>query len=116
MSSLSDILSTMQAGVEAMQNLQQTQSKNVPDTTSGQLSADALVQPGFVRVLGVSVLDGSVIGFLHDAAALADADSSNQIYPISITKDFYPTNMVFKNGLVFKVGTGTKVAIFYSRF
>lgn len=115
MSSLSDLLSAMQAGVEAMANLQQTQAKNLPDFTSGLLSADTLVLPGFVRVLGVSVVDGSVVGFLHDAAALADADSTNQVFVISTTKAFYSMNMVMVNGLVFKVGTGTKAAIFYSR-
>lgn len=115
MASLTDILSALQSGVQVVSALQQTQAQLVPALTSGLLSADALVQPGFVRVLGVSVVDGSVAGFLHDAAALGDAGADNQVYVVGTTKGYTATNMVFKNGLVFKIGTGNKAAVFYSR-
>lgn len=115
MAGLSDILTSLQAGVEAMANLQQTQAKLIPELTSGLLVSDALVLPGFARVLGISIVDGSAIGFLHDAAALADADATNQVYVLDTTKGYYPVNMPFKNGIVFKVGTANKVVIFYAR-
>jgi hypothetical protein len=112
---LQDILTSLQDGVTALSDLQQTQAKSVPEFTTGLLAADTLVLPGFVRVLGVSVVDGSAIGFLHDAAALADAVATNQVYVISTTKAYYPVNLVFQNGLVFKVGTANEAVLYYSR-
>ena len=110
-----NIVTILQNGVQAMSDLQTTQSKTVPTDTSGQLSADAVVVKGFARVLGVSVIDGSAVGFLHDASTVVDAAAGNQIYVISTTKGFYPVNIPFVNGVVFKLGTANKIAVFYSR-
>lgn len=115
MAGANDIMGVQQTGVAVLSALQETQAKLVPTNSSGTLSVNSLVQSGFVRVLGVSVMAGSGTGFLHDAAALADAGASNAIYSIPTVTGFYATNMVFHKGLVFRVGTGTIIAVFYTR-
>lgn len=115
MASLSDILTSVQQGVNAFNGFVSELAKSSPSFTSGQVSADALIQTGFVRVLGVSVVDGGAVGALHDAAALADADADNQVYVVDTTEGFFKTNMVFKNGLVYKPGSGQIAAFFYAR-
>lgn len=115
MASLSDILTSVQQGVQAFNGFTLELAKRSPPFTSGQLAADTLVQTGFVRVLGVSVVDGGAAGALHDVAMLANAASTNQVYEVPTTEGYIPVNMVFKDGLVYKPGAGQIIAIFYAR-
>lgn len=115
MASLSDILTSMQNGVNAMNAFVSAVSKDIPTDTSGQLAADTLVQTGFVRVLGVSIVAGGAAGSLADAATLALAVGGTEVYTTETTPGYFATNMVFKNGLVCLVGAGQTVAIFYAR-
>jgi hypothetical protein len=113
--SLSDILTSMQNGVNAMNAFVSATSKTIPTNTSGQLAASVLVQTGFVRVLGVSIVAGGAAGSLADAATLALAVSGTEVYTTPTTTGFYATDMVFVNGLVYLVGAGQTVALFYAR-
>lgn len=115
MAGLTDILSAIQSGVGLLGQIQDTLTHLVPQLSSGHLGVDTLIQPGYVRVLGVSVLAGTGTPKLHDVAALANAAAGNAVYAIPIVAGYYPTNMVFTNGLVLKIGTATEVAIFYAR-
>lgn len=115
MAGLTDIVSCIQSGIAELAQMRDALTHLVPQLSSGHLSVDTLVQPGYVRVLGVSVLAGSGTAKLHDAAALANAATTNAVYLIPTVAGFYPVNMVFANGLVFKIGTATEVAIFYAR-
>jgi hypothetical protein len=88
----------------------------MPAFTSGQLTTDTLVFTGFVRVTGVSIITaGSPVGSLHDAANLGASATGNEIYPLPSVVGFYPLQMIFENGLVYKTGTSEKIAIFYVR-
>jgi hypothetical protein len=116
MSSLSDILTTMQNGVTAVNALTTATAQSVPASTSGQLAADKLVQIGFVRVLGVSIVAGGAVGGLYDAASVALATSGTQVYVTDTVEGFFPMNMIFKDGLVYKPGAAQAVVIFYTRF
>lgn len=113
--SLSDLLSAMQNGVTAMNAFVTAVTRDAPALTSGQLAADKLVQIGFVRVLGVSIVAGGAAGGLYDAASVTAAISTTQVYVTGTTPGFYPVNMVFVNGLVYKPGAGQTVTIFYAR-
>lgn len=115
MAGITDIASIQQTATAVLSALQETQAKLVPTNSSGHLGVDTLVQAGFVRVTGVSVVAGSGTPKLHDAAALADAAGANAIYAVPVVAGFYATNMVFHKGLVLKIGTATEVAIFYTR-
>jgi len=113
--SLSDLLSAMQNGVTAMNAFVTALTRETPALSSGQLAADKLVQIGFVRVLGVSIVTGGAAGGLYDAASTTLATSGTQVYVTGTTAGFYPVNMVFTNGLVYLPGAGQVVAIFYTR-
>lgn len=115
MASLSDILTAVQNAVNALNGFVTATNRVIPPFTSGQLVADTLVQTGFVRVTGVSVYAGGAVGALHDAASLALAVSGTEIYQVGTTEGYFATDMVFKDGLVYKPGAAQIVAIFYSR-
>lgn len=115
MAALSDILTSMQNGVNAVQALTQAVVRGTPTDHSEQLTANALVQVGFVRVLGVSVLAGTGHGGLYDAATVAAAVATTQMYDVMPIVNFFPLNLPFKDGLVFKPGAAQKVVIFYAR-
>ena len=98
--------------IQAVTELQQL----MPSLSSGHMSADTLVTAGFVRVLGISVtVAGSPTGFLHDAATLATAGSTNDIYAIPSAVGFYPVQLICQKGLVYKPGTGEHITVFYGR-
>lgn len=113
MASAADIAGIQQTGVAVLSEIQQALVKAVPTNSSGHLEVNTLVQPGFTRVLGVSVVTAGA-GLLHDCAALPDAGPSNVIYAVPSGPGFYPTNMVFHKGLVLIAGAA-KCAIMYSR-
>jgi hypothetical protein len=117
MAGLTDIVSCIQSGIAELAQMRDALTHLVPQLSSGQLTTDKLIQPGYVRVLGVSVVSGSGgQGTLHDTAALSSASTTNAVYTISNTPGFYPTNMVFTDGLAFKENTGScVVAVFYAR-
>lgn len=87
----------------------------VPTSTSGQLAADTLVQTGFVRLIGVSVVAAGTPGTLRDAVTLGASSSANDVYELPSTAGYYPVQMIFANGLVYKAGSGETIALFYSR-
>ena len=58
---------------------------------------------------------GGAAGSLADAATLALAAAGTEVYTTPTTDGFYATDMVFVNGLVYLVGAGQKVVIFYAR-
>ena len=113
--SLADILFAIQNLVVATNDLAKLTADVIPDSTSGQLSADALVQTGFVRVTGISVTTAGAIGTFFDAMNLASSGSTNAIYTVPAAVGFTPVNMVFANGLVYKPGALQVATIFYRR-
>lgn len=115
MASLDDILSIQQAATAQLTLLQQTQEKLIPSDTSGAMTASRLVQVGFVRVQGISVLAGSPPGKLHDVARLADVAAGNEVLVIPTSPGYYAMNILFKTGLAFVPGTSGAVVVFYSR-
>jgi hypothetical protein len=113
MASMGDIAGIQQTATAILSAMQETLAKTVPTNSTGYLDANTLLQSGFTRVLGISVMTGGT-AYLHDCATLADAGPSNQIYLLPATAGFYATNMVFHKGLVLVAGA-TKCAIFYTR-
>lgn len=113
--SLTDALGSFQNTVVALNGIRQVLAQMVPSLTSGQMAASTLVQSGFVRVLGIAVSTAGAAGALHDAPTLAGAASGNVIFTVPATIGFYPTNMVFKDGLVYVPGASQVAAVFYAR-
>lgn len=113
--SLSDILSAVQTIGQQCQFIARRLNEQAPDLTSGQLAANTLVQTGFVRVTGISVVTAGAAGTLSDARTLAAAGSGDVVYTVEPVVGFLPVNMVFVNGLVYKPGAAQVVAIFYTR-
>ena len=120
-SSLGDILTALKNGVVGVNNLVDGVGSLSPHFTSGQVSAAALIQTGFVRLTGLSIVTGTVAGVLNDAATLADATTDNVVYNVPASaglpasSGYIAVNMVFKNGLVFQPGADQKAALFYTR-
>lgn len=112
---LASILTSLQNVVNAGTALVRATANQSPTDTSGQLAADTLIQTGFVRVLGVSVVAGGAAGGLYDAATITGATTGRQLYVVGTVAGFFPVNMVFPTGLVYKPGAGQKAAIFYTR-
>lgn len=115
MASLADILTTAQNITNALNGFVTATNRLIPPYTSGQVSASALIQTGFVRVTGISVYAGGAVGALHDAASLALAVSGTEIYQVPTTEGYIACDMVFKDGLVYIPGAGQIAAFFYSR-
>jgi len=115
MASLDDILTSLKNVVTAANGVAQGLQRQVPTTTSGQLSANTLVQTGFVRVTGIAVVTAGAIGGLYDAATIAGAGSGQEVYAVAAAVGYTAVNMVFENGLVYKPGAGQVATIFYSR-
>lgn len=114
--SLSDILTSIQSLVVATNAVAQASNGLIPRLNSGRLAANTLVQTGFVRVTGISVIVAGAVGALFDAATLAAAAAgTNDIYSVAAATGFTPLNMVFTNGLVYKPGAAQVAAIFYAR-
>lgn len=115
-SALTNILTALQSIAQNISLGVQRFTRTTPGLTSGQLSADKLVSAGFVRVTGISIIAaGSPVGTLDDANLIANAAAGNVIYTLPSTAGFYPVQMIFTNGLVYKAGTSEKIAIFYER-
>ena len=113
--SLSDILTVQQNGVVALNNIQTTRAGTIPTTTSGTLTAATLIQTGFVRVTGISVVVAGAAGGLYDTTAVSLLGSTNQTYVVAATLGFTEVNMVFMNGLVYSPGAGQTAVIYYTR-
>lgn len=113
--SLADILSAVQNLVQATNINAKALNGGIPQETSGQLTANILVQTGFVRVTGISVTTAGAIGTLFDAANLAAAGAGNAVYIVPAAVGFISLNMVFKNGLVYKPGAAQVATIFFGR-
>jgi hypothetical protein len=114
-SSLGDVLTAIQSLSQNCQQIAKFLNEQSPDLSSGKLTATTLVQTGFVRVTGVSVIVAGAAGSLNDAATAALAVTGNVVYTVQATVGFYPVNMVFLNGLVYTPGAGQEIAIFYTR-
>ena len=91
------------------------QSKQVPSLSSGHLDVSRVVQTGFVRVTGISVIVAGAVGALHDINSITGAASSNKIYEVAATKGFYPVNLIFATGLTYVPGAAQEIAIMYTR-
>jgi hypothetical protein len=115
--SLTDVLTTFQNLVQATSTVGNELIKVNATSTTGQLTANTLVQSGLVRVLGLSVSTAGAAGTLHDAATIVAADTTNIIYTVAATAAYYPffPAMLVTQGLVYKPGAGQKVTIFYVR-
>lgn len=115
-SALLNIGNTLQSVAQNIVQAVSILSKFIPTLTSGQLSANTLVQTGTIRVIGISVVVGNAAaGGLYDASTIAGAGAGQQIYQIPSTAGYYPVQMLLNNGLVYKTGTSEKIAIFYGR-
>lgn len=115
MASLDDILTSLKNVVTAANGVSQGLQRQVPTSTSGQLAANTLVQTGFVRVTGISVVVAGAVGGLYDANTIALAGAGEQVFSVAAIAGYFPLNMVFTNGLVYKPGAAQKVTIFYTR-
>ena len=114
--SLLNISQTLQSVAQEIAKAVTALGRLVPSLSSGQLSADAIVQNGFVRLTGIEVVAaGSPVGTLHDAATIATAAAGNEIAPIPTAVGFYPVQILFTTGMVYKAGTSEKIALFYAR-
>lgn len=114
--SLSDILTSVQNLVVATNAIANAQNGEIPHFSTGRLAANTLVQSGFVRVTGISVVAAGAVGALFDAATLASAAAgTNDVYVVPAAVGYLPLNMVFANGLVYKPGAAQVAAIFYAR-
>jgi hypothetical protein len=115
MASLDDIQTTIQSINGTLSDQVSAFLKQVPSTSSGLLTGSKIVQVGFVRVTGISIVTGGAAGGLHDTNVLASIAGGNKIYTVGTTLGFYPVNLVFLTGLAYAPGAGQEIAIMYTR-
>lgn len=114
--SLSDILTAFKDAVVAINGTIDSVAALSPHYTTGRLTAATLVQAGFVRVTGVSMLTAASGGTLNDAGSVVDATANTAVYMLPATSGFVAVNMIFANGLVYTPPTtGVPGVIFYTR-
>lgn len=115
--SLTDVITTLKDAVVAANNIVDGVGALSPHYTSGQIIAAKLVQTGFVRLLGYSVVAAGGMGALYDAATLAGATAAatTQVGTVTAAIGYYPVNIVFQNGLVYVPGSAQVAALFYAR-
>jgi hypothetical protein len=114
--SLTDILTSIKDLVIATNNIVDGVGSLSPHSTSGQVIGAKLVQTGFVRLLGISVVSAATLnGLLCDAATLATATSATVVGNVSAAIGYYPVNMIFQNGLVYIPGSAQVAALFFAR-
>ena len=122
MANIDDLVTVQKNGVIAINALTAAiaefraiyQSYVGTDTFLG-ISDASLVSDGSGRLVNLIVsVAGSGAGTIHDAASVADADTSNVISIIPTTTGVGQINVPFVNGLVVKPGTGQTVGITYS--
>jgi hypothetical protein len=117
MSSLSDILTALKNGVIGINNV--AQNTRIASTTSSTVPAatTTLIYQGSGRLFNYSVVvAGSTAGAIYDSATTGGIAASNQIIgtTAALAAGVYPTNQVFKNGLVVVTGTGQSMNVTYS--
>lgn len=116
--SQSDILTALQNQVVALNSQVLAFSQLTPSFSSGQITASAfgtLVQSGFVRLLGISIVTGGATnGGLYDSAT-NNPSGGQLIGAMLTTPGFYATQMIFTNGMVAKPSTGQVVSLHYAR-
>lgn len=125
--SLDDILTTQKNGVQAVNALVQAlnEFKDLyrsfvgTDTTNTLTSASgSLVKAGAGRVVNFSISGTpTTVGYLYDAATVADALSNTPrdiICELPDTNGIYQANLFFHDGLVVVCGTGMQINITYS--
>lgn len=115
MASLDDIQTTIQSINGTLNSQVDAYLKLVPSLTSGTVNASRIIQVGFVRVTGVSVVVGGAAGALHDVSALGDIAAGNLQYVVGTTLGYYPMNIVFPKGLAYAPGAGQSAVILYTR-
>ena len=116
--SLGDILTALKDEVVALNNQIKVAQGAFPTNTSSQITASTagtLVQSGFVRLTGVSIVTATTMGGLYDAPTVAAASAGQQVGVLLTTPGFYAMNMVFALGLVAKPSTGQVVSLHYAR-
>lgn len=113
--SVTDIVTSLQNAVQASNTIADALTSQIPHFTSGQLTVDTLVLPGFVRVNGYSVVTAGATGGLYDASSIANASATALVFAVPATVGFQAVNMVFANGLVYKPGAAQVAAFFYAR-
>lgn len=113
MAGLSDILTTAQNIVTAINGLAQTYLNVQGAKNSPNISAATLVKSGPGRIAQVSVTTaGSAVGAIYDANA--SAATTNKLYDIPMTVGVFVVNFPTSYGLVVAPGTGQVVSISYS--
>lgn len=115
MASLDDIQTSFQTANSMLADFVNATLKQTPSNSSGTVSTTKIIQTGFVRVTGISVVVGGAVGALHDARAVGDIATTNKIYEVGITPGFYPVNLVFPTGLAYAPGAAQEAAIMYTR-
>ena len=116
--SQADILQALKNQVIAFNGLTFVTNQLTPDFTSGQITATVggtLVQSGFVRLLGISIVTGTTNGGLFDAATVPAAGAGQQVGALLATPGYYPMQMLFTNGMVAKPSAGQVVSLHYTR-
>jgi hypothetical protein len=97
----------------ALNSFREIYTQSIGNNTYLGASDNNLVYTGVGRLVNV-IVTGTAGGTIHDAATVATATTSNVIYNIPTTADFYQVNVPFFNGLVVKPGAGVTVSLTYS--
>lgn len=117
---LDDILTAQKNGVIAINNLNQTWTNYLIQTsgqyTSAEITSTTLLYSGAGTLVRVSVIQaGSTTGFIYDYNSAAVAITGLRILAIPNTLGIVNAGIAFTSGLVIVPGTGQSLVISYSQ-
>jgi hypothetical protein len=112
MASLSDILTTAQNLVQAVNGLAQSYLGVQGTKNQADVSTATLIQSGPGRLATIVVTTAGAVGAVYDANSASL--TTNKIYTIQNVVGSYTVNMPTKYGIVIAPGAGQVVAIGYS--
>lgn len=114
MAALTDLLTAQKNGVIAINGVIQSNLRGQGTATSATVSADTLVITGKGYLVAYTVISaGTTEGGIHDAGAILNASTANQLVVIPNTVGYTKVGHVYSSGLVIKIGTGQSVNITY---
>ena len=112
---LTNILSALQNGVQAINNVANALLRGQGKLTSETVSASTLVVSGKGYLVNFSVIDaGSSVGKIHNAGSIETAASQNSMVAVPNTAETVAVSKYFDYGIVIIPGSGQTLNVTYS--
>lgn len=111
--SLTDILTSLQNGVQAINNLATAWTRGQGNLTSIVITAQTLVTSRPCYLVSFNVIVAGAAGTINNAASTSASATTNAICATPATVGIYPVGSVCNAGIVANPGSGQSVVVTY---